>query len=73
MNTEPNRTADLDGLKLYTLKELETVLGVTYRTLLTYVESGKLKAFKIGGRWKVTKEQLKEFLDNAAAAAKASK
>lgn len=57
-------TAELDDLKLYTLTEIETVLGVTHRTLLTYVTSGKLKAIKIGGRWKVTKTALKEFIES---------
>lgn len=63
--TEKNKqkTAELDDLKLYTLTEIETVLGVTHRTLLTYVQTGKLKAHKIGGRWKVTKAALKEFID----------
>ena len=63
--TEKNRqkTAELDDLKLYTLTEIETVLGVTHRTLLTYVTTGALKAHKVGGRWKVTKANLKEFID----------
>jgi DNA binding domain, excisionase family len=63
--TEKNKkkTAELNDLKLYTLTEIETVLGVTHRTLLTYVTTGKLKATKIGGRWKVTKSALKEFID----------
>lgn len=56
------KTAELDDLKLYTLTEIETVLGVTHRTLLTYVSTGKLKARKLGGRWKVTKADLKEFI-----------
>lgn len=64
--TEKNkkRSADLDDLKLYTLTEIETVLGVTHRTLLTYVTTGKLKANKVGGRWKVTKAALKEFIES---------
>lgn len=34
----------LDEFKLYTLTELEKVIGVSHRTLLSYVKSGKLKA-----------------------------
>ncbi|MBR6396908.1 MAG: helix-turn-helix domain-containing protein, partial [Lachnospiraceae bacterium] len=49
--------------KLYTLTELEGVLGVSHRTLLTYVKQGRLKAVKAGGKWKVTKEQLKAFVE----------
>ena len=35
---QTNRTAELDEFKLYTLTELEGVLGVSHRTLLTYVK-----------------------------------
>lgn len=64
-NDQTNRAAELDEFKLYTLTELETVLGVTHRTLQTYVKAGKLKAVKAGGKWKVTKAQLKEFIENS--------
>ena len=48
--------------KIYTLKELEALLKVTNRTLLRYIESGRLEAFKVGGRWRVTEEALEKFL-----------
>lgn len=53
----------IDGLKLYTLTEVEPIIGVTHRTLLSYVKDGKLKANKVGGKWKVTEESLKSFLN----------
>ena len=62
---QTNRTAELDEFKLYTLTELEGVLGVSHRTLLTYVKQGRLKAVKAGGKWKVTKEQLKAFVEGS--------
>ena len=66
MSAENNsRSAELDEFKLYTLTELEGVLGVSHRTLLTYVKQGRLKAVKAGGKWKVTKEQLKAFVDGS--------
>ena len=66
MSAENNsRSAELDEFKLYTLTELESVLGVSHRTLLTYVKQGRLKAVKAGGKWKVTKEQLKAFIEGA--------
>lgn len=49
--------------RLYTLTDLEPVLGVTHRTLLQYVKDGKLKATKIGGKWKVSEENLKKFIN----------
>lgn len=52
----------LQDVKCYSLTELENVLGVTHRTLLTYVKNKKLKAVKIGGRWKVKECDLMAFL-----------
>ena len=60
-NTE--RLAELEALKVYTLTEIEGTLGVTHRTLLNYIKSGRLKAVKIGGKYKVTGENLRKFLN----------
>ena len=60
--TESN-AAKLEGLTLYTLTELEGVLGVNHRTLQTYVKNKKLKAVKIGGKWKVSEENLRKFIN----------
>jgi len=53
----------LDGLTLYTLTELESVLGVTHRTLQQYIKDGRIKGVKIGGKWKVSEENLKKFIN----------
>lgn len=53
----------LDAIRLYSLSELEPILGVTHRTLLTYVSAGRLRAVKIGGRWKVTEDNLRRFIN----------
>lgn len=45
-------------IKLYTLKEIAEILKVTERTLLAYIKEGRLKAYKIGGKWMVTHENL---------------
>lgn len=55
------RAAALGKYKLYTLEECEPILGVKKRTLLEYARSGKLKAVKAGGKWKVSEDALKEF------------
>lgn len=57
------RLANMESFKLYTLSELEDILGVTHRTLLEYVKKGKLKARKIGGKWKVSEGNLKLFIN----------
>jgi excisionase family DNA binding protein len=53
----------LENISLYTLTEIEPILGVTHRTLLTYIKEGKLKGVKIGGKWRVTEENLKKFIN----------
>ena len=50
-------------IEVYTLKEIEDLLQVTRRTLYNWIKGGKLKAFRIGKEWRVTKEALQEFLD----------
>lgn len=60
---ENKRTEDLEELKVYSLAEIEPILGVTHRTLLTYIKDGRLKGVKIGGKWKVSGENLKKFVN----------
>ena len=36
------RVKELEELKVYTLTEIEPILGVTHRTLLTYIKDGRL-------------------------------
>ena len=47
---------------LYKLREVEQILGVTQRTLYRYIESGKLKAIKVGGQWRVERDELNYFI-----------
>lgn len=63
MEEKKSRTADLEALKVYNLTELEPVLGVTHRTLLNYIKNGRLKGVKIGGKWKVSGENLRKFIN----------
>lgn len=60
---ENKRTEDLEELKVYSLTEIEPILGVTHRTLLAYIKDGRLKGVKIGGKWKVSGENLKKFVN----------
>ena len=52
-----------EGLKLYSLTEIESILSVTHRTLQRWVKSGKLPAVKIGNRWKVSEATLRRFVE----------
>lgn len=53
----------LEAFKVYSLSELEPILGVTHRTLLRYITEGRLKGVKIGGRWKVSQDNLRAFIN----------
>ena len=66
-NNNTEKLQSLDTFRLYTLTEVEPILGVSHRTLLDYVKKGKIKAVKIGGKWKVTEENLKAFINGEGA------
>lgn len=61
MNKE--RAEALREYRTYTLTELEPIIGVSHITLLRWVNSGKLKATKIGSKWRVTEATLKAFVN----------
>lgn len=49
----------LEGLdRLYTLSEVEKFLKVSRRTIYRYIKTGKLKAIRVNGRWRVPHEEL---------------
>lgn len=54
---------ELKKYKMYTLAELEPILGVSHRTMMTYVKDGRLAAVKIGGKWRVSEEALKKLVN----------
>ena len=51
-------------IKLYTLQEVADVLKVTRQTIYNYVTAQKLKATKYGKEYRVTEEDLQEFIKN---------
>ncbi len=50
-------------LKIYTLVEVAEMLQVTRRTLYNYLKDGRLKGNKVVGKWIITEEQLKDFIE----------
>ncbi len=63
-----NKQEQLESITtVYTLEELMPALGVSYRSLLQYIKDGKLAAVKVGGRWKVSADNLKAFIDGRKA------
>ena len=53
-----------ENMKLYTLQEVADVLRVSRQTIYNYVTAKKLKASKIGKEYRVTEEDLQDFLKN---------
>ena len=54
----------MEDKEFYTLKEVEDYLQVTRRTIYRWLDSGKLHATKVGFQWRVSKQDLKDFLSN---------
>lgn len=54
---------DID--KLFTIEEIAQILRVSGRSVTRYIESGKLKASKIGV-WRIKESDLKEFLEKTS-------
>lgn len=52
----------MDDFKLYTIKEIASILKVTERTIYNYILSGALHAIKIGKYWRVKHLDLEQFL-----------
>ena len=54
------------NIKLYSINEVCEILQLTRRTIYTYIKEGRLKAVKIGKYWRVTKENLQEFINEGS-------
>lgn len=50
-------------MKVYDLDDLVKLLKMNIQTLRIYIKEGKLKASKVGRKYIVTEENLKEFLE----------
>ena len=47
---------------LLTVKEVQNKLKVSDETIYRYIRSGKLKAFRVGGLWRISEDAVQEFL-----------
>lgn len=50
--------------KFYTSKEVAEILKLSNYTIGDYIRSGKLKAIKFGRVWRISENQLKQFLES---------
>lgn len=58
-----DRIDALQDLTLYTVTELEPVLGVSAQTIKRRIKSGELPAKKISGKWRVTRADLEKYIN----------
>lgn len=49
-------------MEIYTVNEVMKILKLTRRTILGYINSGKIKASKVGNQYRISKEDLSQFL-----------
>ena len=54
-----------DKEKLLTVEEVADILRVSYRTVVRYIESGRLRASKIGV-WRIKQSDLDDFLNKTS-------
>lgn len=47
---------------MYDVLEVVEILGITRRTIYTYLKKGQLKGIKFGKEWRFTKEEIERFL-----------
>ena len=52
--------------KLFTVKEAAKHLGLTRRTIYTYIQKKTLPAVKIGKEWRVKKTELEAFISRGS-------
>jgi len=51
-------------IELYTLQEAADILKVSRQSVYNFVRDKRLKAAKVGREYRVTKEDLKEFIES---------
>lgn len=55
---------DMDKEQYYSIEEVSKMLKVAYLTVYRWVQSKKLKAYKAGRQYRISKINLKKFLNN---------
>lgn len=54
---------EINGIKLYTMAEVATLMGTTRYTVSKYMKGGGLRSARIGGRYYISEEALKDYLN----------
>jgi len=51
------------GITTYKITEVGEILKVSNRAIMRYITDKKLPAQKIGGKWRISEENLKAFIE----------
>jgi excisionase family DNA binding protein len=52
---------ELNGARAYDVSEVVQILGLTRNTVRNYLNSGKIKGSKLGNKWVIPEDSLKQF------------
>ncbi len=55
-------TRKIGNIKMYNTKEVSELLGLSELSVRKYLREGKIKAKKIGAKWYISNQELKEYL-----------
>jgi len=50
---------------LLTVKEVAKILRINYRKVLDLIHLGELPAYRVGGSFRITEEQIQKYLDSS--------
>ena len=62
-----NMIKNTPDIKLFTLAEVAEALNITTRSLMTYIKQGRLKAVKLAGKWRISEDNLRAFVNGEGA------
>ncbi len=53
-----------DRQKYYTIPDLAEMFGVHSRTIRRLIDDGEIQAFRVGAQWRVSSEQLDNYIES---------
>jgi excisionase family DNA binding protein len=66
LNTSARQTAVIEMQKpYYSIYEVAEITGQHWQTVRNHIIKGRLKASKPGAQWRISKDALKEYLQEA--------
>ena len=57
----------MDNKRVYTVDEIQAILGISKNTAYALVKSGEFHSVKIGGQYRISKKSFDDWLDNVGA------